>query len=107
MSDKDKNHSCHSKHSQHKGHGWMMIVCVLLMIGGPILFLVSDTNTFSPSLFATALLPLILCLVMHGLMMKLMMSGSQKSSDSSRENNNPKDIKMLEHQSDIDNRFNA
>lgn len=108
MNANHKTKNCHSGHGHHKAHGWMMLLCVLLMIGIPMLTLSSTMSTFSFPLFATAILPLILCLVMHGVMMKFMLSGNKEERAKSQESAQKEiDVKMLEHKSGDTSRFNA
>lgn len=107
MKANNKNHSCHSGHGEHKGHGWMMLLCVLFMVGIPFLVLFSTMSSFSPSLLGTALVPLILCLVMHGVMMKFMMPGSTKDQDDSQEHQDKKEVQMVEDKMNDGGRFSA
>ncbi|PNH83009.1 hypothetical protein [Vibrio diazotrophicus] len=74
MTVKNKNNPRHPNHGGHKGHGWMMLVCVLVMLGVVFLSYSDSTDVFSFALMGSALIPLILCLLVHGLMMKFMMS---------------------------------
>jgi hypothetical protein len=108
MSTNDKKDSCHSGHGQHKGHGWMMVLCALLMIGGPLIALSSATDSLNFSLLSSALLPLILCLAMHGLMMKLMMPGNKKDPDSAKDET-PQEIeaKIANQKTESDKGFTA
>lgn len=90
MTFKNKSNPRHSNHGGHKGHGWMMLVCVLVMLGVVFLSYSDSTDVFSFALMGSALIPLILCLLVHGLMMKFMMSdcSKDKGSDSESELNN-------------------
>lgn len=90
MTVKNKNNPRHPNHGGHKGHGWMMLVCVLVMLGVVFLSYSDSTDVFSFALMGSALIPLILCLLVHGLMMKFMMSdcSKDKGSDSQSELNN-------------------
>lgn len=108
MTEPNKNKSCHSEHGHHKGHRWMMIVCVLLMIVVPVLTLTSNISSFNLSILGTALLPMILCLAMHGVMMKLMMSGSKKGQDSSAAENSDKiEATAIAQKANSNSKFNA
>ncbi|MCK6264496.1 hypothetical protein KP803_14540 [Vibrio sp. ZSDE26] len=86
MDSNNKKGSCHTSKGGHKGHGWMMILCALIMIGIPILMLSPSINLFSFSFLSSALLPIILCLVMHGVMMKFMMSQYDKGTKHQADN---------------------
>ncbi len=113
MSAEKKKGCCHSGHDQnnghgqHKGHGWMMIICMLLMVAIPLLTLSSSGNLFNLSLLGPALLPLILCLVMHGVMMKFMMPGTKKDQGNQQHDHaESREIKKLEYKPDS-SKFNA
>ncbi|MBL4242571.1 hypothetical protein H8F18_08745 [Vibrio fluvialis] len=107
MNDNEKERSCHTGKGKHKAHGWMMLLCVLLMVGVPLLVLTSSMSKFSPSLLGTALLPLILCLIMHGVMMKFMMTGNTKNQAASEENQVKKEVPMVEEKTNNSGRFIA
>ncbi|GMM88823.1 hypothetical protein [Vibrio fortis] len=77
---KSKKSDCH-KNGHHKGHGWMMILCALLMVGIPLFILSSSQEVFSWAYLSSAIVPLIICLAMHGLMMKMMMPSEKKDSE--------------------------
>jgi len=51
--------------------------------------------------------PLILCLVMHGVMMKVMMPGSTKDQDASQEPQDKKEVQMVEDKTNDGGRFSA
>jgi uncharacterized membrane-anchored protein len=91
------------RHSNHGGHGWMMLVCVLVMLGVVFLSYSDSTDVFSFALMGSALIPLILCLLMHGLMMKFMMSdcSKDKGSESERELNNSEQNTIQREKSEL------
>ncbi len=100
--------SRHSGHGNHKGHSWMMLLCLLLMVGLPLLILSSTDSPFNVSLLGSALLPLILCLVMHGVMMKYMMTNSKTESGKSEESQLVgNESKKLDHKAHGGDSFNA
>lgn len=107
MKGNQKNKSCHTGHGGHKGHGWMMLLCMAVMLGGPLLFLLSSNQSLNLSVLGTALLPLILCLVMHGAMMKMLMPGNKKEEQSDSQPQPESEPKRLEYKPDTDNNFNA
>lgn len=113
MTVKNKNNPRHPNHGGHKGHGWMMLVCVLVMLGVVFLSYSDSTDVFSFALMGSALIPLILCLLVHGLMMKFMMSdcSKDKGSDSESELNNSKQNTIqrekFELKTDSSRSFNA
>jgi preprotein translocase subunit YajC len=77
---KGKKSSCY-KNGHHKGHGWMMILCALLMVGISLFILSSSQEVFSWVYLSSAIVPLIICLAMHGLMMKMMMPSEKQGSE--------------------------
>ncbi|PNI06591.1 hypothetical protein C1N32_00850 [Vibrio diazotrophicus] len=105
MTVKNKSNPRHSNHGGHKGqgHGWMMLVCVLVMLGVVFLSYSDSTDVFSFALMGSALIPLILCLLVHGLMMKLMMSDcfKDKASDSESELNNSEQNTIQREKSEL------
>ncbi len=103
-----KNQECHSGDSKHKGHGWMMFLCVLLMVGIPILYLTTNLSSFDASILGTALIPLILCLVMHGVMIKFMMGGSKNEHSSSKDEQlNQRQLPLVKQKRNDQSRFGA
>lgn len=102
-----KDKSCHSGSNGHKGHGWMMLLCVVLMIGTPLLVLSSSLESFSLSLLGTAVLPIVLCLIMHGVMMKFMMSNNKEEKKKDSKHSLRIETKLVEHRADTHNRFKA
>ncbi len=104
MKTQDKNNRQHQQHGGHKGHGWMMIVCVFLMLGVTYLSYSDTMDLFSYSLLGSALIPLILCLVMHGVMMKLMMKGCSEDKSSAKKNDQNNNSTS---NTNDDNQFNA
>lgn len=103
MTFKNKSNSRHSNHGGHKGHGWMMLVCVLVMLGVVFLSYSDSTDVFSFALMGSALIPLILCLLVHGLMMKFMMSdcSKDKGSESESELNNSEQNTIQREKSEL------
>lgn len=78
---KRNGEKCQSQHAGHKGHGWMMVLCIFVMLAAVAYTLSSTIELFSLAFFGSALLPIILCLVMHGVMMKFMMSNNSSGED--------------------------
>lgn len=81
MKSKHNSEKCQSQHAGHKGHGWMMVLCIIVMLAAVAYTLSSTIELFSLAFFGSALLPIILCLVMHGVMMKFMMSNNNNGGD--------------------------
>ncbi|GAK19246.1 hypothetical protein JCM19053_352 [Vibrio sp. JCM 19053] len=72
----------------------MMVLCALLMVGIPLFILSSSQEVFSWAYLSSAIVPLIICLAMHGLMMKMMMPSEKKDSEADNQSmkkieNNP------------------
>jgi len=79
-------HSNHQSSHGHKGHGWMMILCLVAMIAIPLAFIASDKLYLgSVSWYTTAAL-LLLCLAVHGLMMKWMMPNHHQDEPQEQRN---------------------
>ncbi|MBD1555724.1 hypothetical protein HC752_02080 [Vibrio sp. S9_S30] len=86
---KGKKSNCHKN-----GHGWMMILCALLMVGIPLVILSSSQEVFGWAYLSSAIVPLIICLAMHGLMMKLMMPSEKQGPEE-----NEQSMKKIENNS--------
>ena len=89
----DKNTKCHQDGHQ-KAHRWMMVLCALLMMGILLVILSSSQEVLSLAYLSSAIVPLIICLVLHGLMMKLMMTREKQTSEE-----NEKPLKTIENNS--------
>ncbi|MFC1236694.1 hypothetical protein [Vibrio sp. F74] len=109
MKSNNKVRSCHSERGSHRGHGWMMVICIILMIGIPLLILSTTLGSFSFSLLGTALIPIVFCLIMHGVMMKFMMSNDKRKEEynNKKEHDLNFETKLVEHQSETGNQFKA
>tara|TARA_R110001583_G_scaffold11285_2_gene51357 strand:+ start:31272 stop:31589 length:318 start_codon:yes stop_codon:yes gene_type:complete len=105
MKSDNKENKCHSKNGSHKGRGWMMLLCIAIMIGIPLIILSSTAGGFNTALLGAAIIPIVLCLVMHGLMMKYMMSPPHEKNNEKQEST--AEPKLIDEPSKSNNQFKA
>tara|TARA_R110001583_G_scaffold11285_2_gene51363 strand:+ start:38121 stop:38435 length:315 start_codon:yes stop_codon:yes gene_type:complete len=102
MKSGNKENKCHSKNGSHKGHGWMMLLCMAIMVGILFFILSPTVGGFNIALLGAAIIPIVLCLVMIFLMVNFMMPSPEKDNEKQESSS---ETKRIEEASKSNNQF--